>query len=175
MPSDRSASRAVAGTGDGAAAARATGGGRMERRRQQDGKPLLPLILQHQQLRANAACGAVEPGDASVRYGFRARCAGCAERPSTTPASVLSVRDGKLHPIAAPSLPASYTNRLVGVSIGPMVGSSGAAAYYEIPGHRDRHRARRSMANATSGSLCRSVSRRAGRHRSWRQTKRGKA
>jgi diguanylate cyclase (GGDEF)-like protein len=47
--------------------------------------------------------------------------------------SVLSVRDAKLYPIAAPSLPASYTSRLVGVPIGPMVGSCGAAAYYGIP------------------------------------------
>ncbi|MDM9628024.1 EAL domain-containing protein [Rhizobium sp. S152] len=44
--------------------------------------------------------------------------------------SVLSVRNGRLYPIASPSLPADYTKTLEGTPIGPLVGSCGAAAYH---------------------------------------------
>ncbi|WP_210495999.1 putative bifunctional diguanylate cyclase/phosphodiesterase [Microvirga antarctica] len=44
--------------------------------------------------------------------------------------SVLTVdRDGLLHPLAAPSLPASFSQALEGLPIGPHVGSCGTAAY----------------------------------------------
>lgn len=44
--------------------------------------------------------------------------------------SLLRVRDGRLYPIAAPSLPAAYSERLVGLPIGPTVGTCGTAAYF---------------------------------------------
>ncbi|WP_066797671.1 putative bifunctional diguanylate cyclase/phosphodiesterase [Sphingomonas soli] len=48
--------------------------------------------------------------------------------------SVLRIdRAGLLHPLAAPSLPASYCSALDGLSIGPEVGSCGTAAYYRVP------------------------------------------
>ncbi|THF72115.1 MAG: EAL domain-containing protein, partial [Sulfitobacter sp. SK025] len=40
---------------------------------------------------------------------------------------------GLLHPVAAPSLPASYGEALDGLSIGPEVGSCGTAAYFGTP------------------------------------------
>ena len=44
--------------------------------------------------------------------------------------SILTVdRDGKIHPLAGPSLPAAYSAKLEGISIGPGVGSCGTAAY----------------------------------------------
>lgn len=47
--------------------------------------------------------------------------------------SVLTVdRQGRLHPLAGPSLPAAYSAALDGTSIGPTVGSCGAAAYLGI-------------------------------------------
>ena len=47
-------------------------------------------------------------------------------------ASVLSVDDeGRLHPLAAPSLPPDYTAALDGLPIGPHVGSCGSAVYLE--------------------------------------------
>ncbi|MFX5793273.1 GAF domain-containing protein, partial [Acinetobacter baumannii] len=39
----------------------------------------------------------------------------------------------RLHPLAAPSLPASYSAALDGVPIGPNVGSCGAAAFHNRP------------------------------------------
>jgi diguanylate cyclase (GGDEF)-like protein/PAS domain S-box-containing protein len=48
--------------------------------------------------------------------------------------SVLEVDEhGRLHPLAAPSLPASYSAALDGVPIGPEVGSCGSAAYHNRP------------------------------------------
>ena len=45
--------------------------------------------------------------------------------------SVLEVDEsGRLHPLAAPSLPAHYSAALDGVPIGPTVGSCGTAAFY---------------------------------------------
>lgn len=45
-------------------------------------------------------------------------------------ASILRVTEqNTLHPLAAPSLPASYSQALEGVAIGPCVGSCGTAAY----------------------------------------------
>ncbi|MBH2031982.1 MAG: EAL domain-containing protein [Pseudomonadales bacterium] len=49
-------------------------------------------------------------------------------------ASILRVsREGLLHPLAGPSLPASYSQALEGVPIGPCVGSCGTAAYRGEP------------------------------------------
>jgi diguanylate cyclase (GGDEF)-like protein len=48
--------------------------------------------------------------------------------------SVLTVdAAGLLHPLAAPSLPDAYSEALDGCSIGPLVGSCGAAAYLRQP------------------------------------------
>src|SRR5215470_509822 len=48
--------------------------------------------------------------------------------------SVLSVDpSGRLHPLAAPRLPADYSAALDGVAIGPCVGSCGTAAYLGRP------------------------------------------
>jgi GAF domain-containing protein len=48
--------------------------------------------------------------------------------------SVLTVdREGRLHPLAAPSLPAHYSQALEGLSIGPLTGSCGSAAYFGVP------------------------------------------
>jgi diguanylate cyclase (GGDEF)-like protein len=48
--------------------------------------------------------------------------------------SILTVDlEGRLHPIAAPSLPDSYSNALEGLSIGPTVGSCGTAAHRGAP------------------------------------------
>lgn len=48
--------------------------------------------------------------------------------------SVLEVdAQGRLHPLAAPSLPASYSQALDGVQIGPSVGSCGTAAWRRSP------------------------------------------
>ena len=46
-----------------------------------------------------------------------------------TVCSVLSIRDERLHPLAGPSLPSSYSAVLDGVSIGASVGSCGSAAF----------------------------------------------
>ncbi len=57
----------------------------------------------------------------------------CAEVERLAPGATCSVltvdRAGLLHPLAAPSLPASYTEALDGIAIGPEVGSCGTAAY----------------------------------------------
>lgn len=48
--------------------------------------------------------------------------------------SVLSVdEDGRVHPLAAPSLPASFSGALEGFSIGPRAGSCGTAAWRRQP------------------------------------------
>lgn len=48
--------------------------------------------------------------------------------------SILSVDDdGRLHPVASPSLPTSYTDLLDGIAIGPEVGSCGTAAHRGQP------------------------------------------
>ncbi len=49
-------------------------------------------------------------------------------------ASILEVdADGLLHPLAAPSLPSSYSMQIDGVAIGPAVGSCGTAAWRNAP------------------------------------------
>nr|WP_326534199.1 GGDEF and EAL domain-containing protein [Pseudorhodoferax sp.] len=49
-------------------------------------------------------------------------------------ASILEVDDqGHLHPLAAPSLPASYSQQLEGLAIGPNAGSCGTAAWRNAP------------------------------------------
>jgi diguanylate cyclase (GGDEF)-like protein len=48
-------------------------------------------------------------------------------------ASILAVRDGRLHPLAGPSLPDHYGAALDGVAIGPSVGSCGTAAWRGEP------------------------------------------
>ncbi|MEQ4618739.1 MAG: GGDEF and EAL domain-containing protein [Corticimicrobacter sp.] len=49
-------------------------------------------------------------------------------------ASILEIDEhGKLHPLAAPSLPADYCQALDGLSIGPCVGSCGTAAWLNEP------------------------------------------
>lgn len=51
-----------------------------------------------------------------------------------TVCSVLMVdRGGMLHPLASPSLPASYSAALGNVAVGPNVGSCGTAAYLRMP------------------------------------------
>jgi diguanylate cyclase (GGDEF)-like protein len=48
--------------------------------------------------------------------------------------SVLSVdREGRIHPVASPGLPESYSSALEGLSIGPMEGSCGSAAFRGEP------------------------------------------
>ncbi len=48
--------------------------------------------------------------------------------------SVLTVdREGRLHPLAGPSLPSHYSDSLDGLRIGPDVGSCGASAYFGEP------------------------------------------
>lgn len=48
--------------------------------------------------------------------------------------SILRVdAEGRLRPLAAPSLPDAYSKGIDGVAIGPMVGSCGSAAYYGHP------------------------------------------
>ena len=48
--------------------------------------------------------------------------------------SVLEVDDqGRLHPLAAPSLPAAYSAALDGIPIGPEAGSCGTAAFHNRP------------------------------------------
>lgn len=48
--------------------------------------------------------------------------------------SILEItRDGRLKPVAAPSLPQQYSDALYGAKIGPVVGSCGTAAYLGAP------------------------------------------
>ncbi len=48
--------------------------------------------------------------------------------------SVLSVdRGGMMHPLAAPSLPMTYSAALDNIAIGPNIGSCGTAAYIRAP------------------------------------------
>jgi diguanylate cyclase (GGDEF)-like protein/PAS domain S-box-containing protein len=47
--------------------------------------------------------------------------------------SVLAVREGRLHCLAAPDLPAGYVAAIEGAMIGPSVGSCGTAAYRNAP------------------------------------------
>ena len=46
--------------------------------------------------------------------------------------SVLAVEDGRLHPLAGPSLPERFSRALEGHPIGPAAGSCGAAAYLGV-------------------------------------------
>jgi diguanylate cyclase (GGDEF)-like protein len=58
----------------------------------------------------------------------------CVEAEKLSPGVICSVLtvagDGFIHPLAGPSLPASYSAALDGVAIGPEAGSCGTAAYY---------------------------------------------
>jgi len=47
--------------------------------------------------------------------------------------SVLRVENARLHPLAAPSLPAHYSAALDDLEIGPLAGSCGTAAFYGVP------------------------------------------
>ncbi len=47
--------------------------------------------------------------------------------------TLIRIQDGKLRPLAAPSLPAAYSSALDGVPIGPDVGSCGTAAWLGHP------------------------------------------
>ncbi|MCX5478558.1 EAL domain-containing protein [Kaistia geumhonensis] len=47
--------------------------------------------------------------------------------------TLVRIRGGALHPLAAPSLPASYSQALEGLAIGPTVGSCGTAAWLARP------------------------------------------
>lgn len=47
--------------------------------------------------------------------------------------SILTVSDGQLHPLAAPSLPLSFSSAIDGVAIGPDKGSCGTAAWRNEP------------------------------------------
>ncbi|MDR7147997.1 GGDEF domain-containing protein [Rhizobium sp. BE258] len=47
--------------------------------------------------------------------------------------SVLRVENGRLHPLAAPSLPHSYSQALDNLEVGPAAGSCGTAAFYGVP------------------------------------------
>ncbi len=62
----------------------------------------------------------------------------CARAEEVAPNAVCSVltvdQDGRMHPLAAPSLPDSYSRTLDGVAIGPMAGSCGSAAFLGEPG-----------------------------------------
>jgi diguanylate cyclase (GGDEF)-like protein/PAS domain S-box-containing protein len=47
--------------------------------------------------------------------------------------AVLALRDGRLHALAAPDLPAEYVSATDGAAIGPSAGSCGTAAYRNAP------------------------------------------
>ncbi len=48
--------------------------------------------------------------------------------------SILAVtRDGRMKPVAAPSLPEKYSDALDGATVGPIAGSCGTAAFYGVP------------------------------------------
>ncbi|MDB5580086.1 MAG: diguanylate cyclase domain protein [Bradyrhizobium sp.] len=57
----------------------------------------------------------------------------CVEVQRLVPATICSVlsvdRSGRLHPLAGPNLPQSYSNALDGIVAGPLAGSCGTAAY----------------------------------------------
>lgn len=44
-------------------------------------------------------------------------------------ATILAVRDGKMHPIASPSMPAAFSHAVDGAPIGPAAGACGTAAW----------------------------------------------
>lgn len=58
----------------------------------------------------------------------------CVRAEEVAPNTVCSIirvdSEGRLRPLAAPSLPEAYSQGIDGVPIGPMVGSCGSAAYY---------------------------------------------
>jgi diguanylate cyclase (GGDEF)-like protein len=61
----------------------------------------------------------------------------CSEAELLAPLAICSVLrvdcDGRLHPLAAPSLPFTFSGALEGLKIGPSVGSCGTAAYRKEP------------------------------------------
>lgn len=60
----------------------------------------------------------------------------CSEAEKLAPevvATILAVRDGRLHPLAGPSLPAHFGAAIEGLAIGPNVGSCGTAAWRGEP------------------------------------------
>jgi hypothetical protein len=61
----------------------------------------------------------------------------CVEIEKLLPNIVCSIlwldRNGLLHPLSGPSLSEEYSAALDGVTIGPMVGSCGSAAYLCVP------------------------------------------
>lgn len=61
-------------------------------------------------------------------------CDRAEELAPTVHCTILAVtRDGFIKPIAAPSLPQSYSDALDGIAIGPVAGSCGTAAYLGVP------------------------------------------
>ena len=58
----------------------------------------------------------------------------CARAEEVAPNAICSIirvdSEGRLRPLAAPSLPDAYSHALDGIPIGPMVGSCGSAAYF---------------------------------------------
>lgn len=58
----------------------------------------------------------------------------CMRAEEVAPNAICSIirvdAEGRLRPLAAPSLPEAYSSSIDGVAIGPMVGSCGTAAYY---------------------------------------------
>jgi diguanylate cyclase (GGDEF)-like protein len=61
----------------------------------------------------------------------------CTRAEEVAPKAICSIiridSDGRLRPLAAPSLPAAYSEGIDGIAIGPMVGSCGSAAFYGEP------------------------------------------
>lgn len=61
----------------------------------------------------------------------------CARAEEIAPKAICSIirvdAEGRLRPLAAPSLPDAYSRGIEGVPIGPMVGSCGSAAHYGEP------------------------------------------
>ncbi len=61
----------------------------------------------------------------------------CARAEEIAPDTICSVirvdSEGRLRPLAAPSLPDDYSRGIDGLAIGPMIGSCGSAAYYGEP------------------------------------------
>lgn len=61
----------------------------------------------------------------------------CARAEAIAPTAICSIirvdGEGRLRPLAAPSLPESYSSGIDGQPIGPMAGSCGSAAYYGVP------------------------------------------
>ena len=69
-------------------------------------------------------------------------------------------REGRMHPVAAPSLPQHYSDALDGIMIGPGVGSCGTAAHTRRAGPGARHRHRSALGALQGRSRCPSACKR---------------